>query len=418
MMKKILYFLFCINISFSSEFKKGHILIDSQTQNFLNRWVEKIYKVAKLSNPKVFVMIHPELNAFADSFGRIVIHSETIIQSESLEQLLGILCHEIGHIAGHHHVRLQNQMRSMAGPMAAATAIGALAAAISGKGEALLAGVAAGMTVSERNFLSYMQGEEKSADAAAISYCKKLGIPLNGVIDFFKKIQSKTFVSDPYLGTHPVVEDRIASFQQVPVIQNKIPDADLKEFQIIRAKMIGILKDKDISSLPKNMLPVKDFYHLYRLKKYTDILKKGQELSSSDPYIMEFLGDVSFKIGDIKKTLDYYDKARTKIKSVWLDLSYTHALTESNSLTNYKKGLNIVKVVVQKYPDLGLGWRIKARLHSLLNQQDELSLSMAEYGLSMSDIKLVETHAKRAQKSHNQRIRMRAEELLQDIKPK
>jgi hypothetical protein len=43
---------------------------------------------------------------------------------------------------------------------------------------------------------------------------------------------------------------------------------------------------------------------------------------------------------------------------------------------------------------------------------------MAEYGLSMSDIKLVETHAKRAQKSHNQRIRMRAEELLQDIKPK
>ncbi len=418
-MKKIIFLCFvCMHISFSSEFKKGHLFIDSQTQNFLNRWVEKIYKVAKLSNPKVFVMIHPELNAFADPLGNIVIHSETIIQSESLEQLLGILCHEIGHIAGHHHVRLQNQMRSMAGPMAVATAIGALAAALSGRGDALAAGIAAGMTVSERSFLSYMQGEEKSADAAAVSYCKKLGIPLNGIIDFFKKIQSKTFASDPYLNTHPIVEDRIAFFNQTSFINNKISPTDSDEFQVIRAKLIGVLKDKDVSSLPKNMSSVKNFYRLYRLKKYQDILDQGKKLSHNDPYITEFLGDVSFKMGNIDQTLDFYSKARDKIKSVWLDLSYAHALSESKISKNYEKALNIVKVVVQKHPDLGLGWRIKARLHSLLSQQDELSLSMAEYGASISDYKLVQTHAKRATKSHNQRIRMRAEELLQDIKPK
>lgn len=400
-------------------FKEGSLLIETQTQLFLEKWVNKIFKISGIKRTQedapVYVMVNPSLNAFADDEGRIVIFTKTFIECEKLSELLGVLCHEVGHIAGRHHIRIHQQMARSSSSMIAASAVGAVASLLSGNAELALAGVAAGATVSQRSLLHHLRGEESSADAAAVRYCDHLGIPIEGLIHFFQKIQGTSLQAiSPYLQTHPDISERIVTLKKYQGKKSLISNKDELEFQKIRAKIMGLFTQNEY---PKDsrVHVYTTIYRLYSQRKYAQalaLLEKHQE----DPGNIELMADIYFKIGKTQKSVMLYKKVRHSLKSIWFDLSYLHAITEIKNRSYYNEAFQIALSWTQRCPDVVILWRLKARLAHLLGKNQVTSLSMAEYCFRKGDLEMAKNHAKRALKGNSARTSEQAQEILKNIR--
>ena len=65
-------------------------------------------------------------------------------EADTPEQLIGVVAHEIGHIAGGHLVRLQSELKKARTSMLAAQALGVIVGAASGRVDAGLAAASLG----------------------------------------------------------------------------------------------------------------------------------------------------------------------------------------------------------------------------------------------------------------------------------
>ena len=67
-------------------------------------------------------------------------------------------------------------------------------------------------------FLKYTQTQENSADQAAMTFLERTHQSVKGTIEFLRVLQREERMTigrrDPYLSTHPLTPDRIASFEE------------------------------------------------------------------------------------------------------------------------------------------------------------------------------------------------------------
>jgi predicted Zn-dependent protease len=128
------------------------------------------------------------LNAFVAGGQRIFINTGLIMRTERPNQLIGVLAHETGHIAGGHLARMQEEMRSSARCRSSRRCSGAAPwrrARVGGSG---VGGRPADAAAAARRlaavFLQYTQTQESSADQAAISYLERTHQSVKGTIEF------------------------------------------------------------------------------------------------------------------------------------------------------------------------------------------------------------------------------------------
>ncbi len=146
------------------------------------------------------------LNAFAVFGGFIYFHTGTVLAAASVDELAGVMGHEIAHVRLNHHGRMQEQAQI---PDLLAS-IGGLAGAI-GTGEpgALLA--AQGINVALK--LRFSREFEAEADREGTRLVAAAGYDPIGISHFFERIMElKRGYPDqvpPYLFSHPDVERRI-----------------------------------------------------------------------------------------------------------------------------------------------------------------------------------------------------------------
>ncbi len=146
------------------------------------------------------------LNAFAIPGGYIYIHSETLAQVSSVDELAGVLTHEIAHVQARHFSRREEQ-----------TALPGLAARVLGIGAAIatqepgLVLMGEGINVSLE--IGYTREFEAEADKLGAIWMTRAGYDAAGMTRFLDRIaQSADRFPDslpPYLATHPFPEDRI-----------------------------------------------------------------------------------------------------------------------------------------------------------------------------------------------------------------
>ena len=110
---------------------------DAEIEELLREYTEPILRAAGVGGGGLTIYLVPskEFNAFVIDGRRIFVNVGTLLQSETPNEVIGVLAHEIGHIAGGHLAGLRNELR-------AATAITILqiilagAAAAAGSGQA------------------------------------------------------------------------------------------------------------------------------------------------------------------------------------------------------------------------------------------------------------------------------------------
>jgi predicted Zn-dependent protease len=153
------------------------------------------------------VVANQGLNAFAVPGGYIYMHTGTLLTAGDVQELAGVLAHELAHVKGRHHARL---VQETAIPNILASLAGLAAGAATGSAGPLVA--AQGLNVALQ--LQYTRQFEDEADRVGAVFLTRAGWHPEGMVRFFERIlleqkQGPEGFIPPYLYSHPAVETRI-----------------------------------------------------------------------------------------------------------------------------------------------------------------------------------------------------------------
>ena len=291
------------------------VLRDAETEALMRDASAPIIRAAGLDERNVQVMVinDPSINAFVAGGQIVWFHSGLIAESDNLNQVQGVMAHELGHIEGGHIVRFADGAREATGIQLVSLLLGAAALAAGG-GEAGMGIMAAGQQAAMGRFLTFTRTQESSADAAGARYLRTAGISGKGSLEFFKKLQNLEYrlyvPQDTYVRTHPLSRDRISAlttlYENDPA-WNKPTDPALEaRFQRVRAKLIGFVSEpeKTLKLYPPSDLSLPARYaraYAYHKSAYTDkALAEVEALlkaSPHDPYFLELQGQVMLESG-------------------------------------------------------------------------------------------------------------------------
>jgi predicted Zn-dependent protease len=155
-----------------------------------------------------YVVEDVELNAFAAPAGHIYVHTGTILAARNASELVGVIAHEIGHVAHRHVANNYNRQRNTG----IAYQVGVVAAAIFGGNLGASAAQLGGGLAATAYLNQFGREAEMEADAFAVDAMPSAGWDPNGLVTFFQTLQSEGGPHVPsFLSSHPATEDRIAA---------------------------------------------------------------------------------------------------------------------------------------------------------------------------------------------------------------
>src|SRR4051795_1544483 len=121
------------------------ILRDSETELLFRDASRPLIEAAKLdpNSVKVVLLNDPEINAFVATGQTVYVQSGLIQAADNVNQLQGVIAHELGHVAGGHSIRIAEGAKEATGIQIATLVLGALALA-AGAGDAAMGIMMAG----------------------------------------------------------------------------------------------------------------------------------------------------------------------------------------------------------------------------------------------------------------------------------
>jgi predicted Zn-dependent protease len=291
------------------------VLRDAETESLFKDISTPLIKAANLDpqSVKVVLLNDPEINAFVATGQVVYIQSGLLLAADNVNELQGVIAHELGHVAGGHSIRIQQGAGAATGITIATMILGAIAVA-AGAGEAGMGVMMAGQRAALGKFLAFTRTQESSADAAGASYLSKAGITGKGMLDFFGKLQNQEYRlaiydTDSYDRTHPLSTERIQALEQKLKSDpswNKPVDKGLEtRFERVKAKLAGFVDPKQaVIKYPESDQSVPGHYaraYAYHLGGYPDkALAEANSLLATnpdDPYFLELKGQILLESG-------------------------------------------------------------------------------------------------------------------------
>nr|BAT30709.1 hypothetical protein [Aureimonas sp. AU4] len=200
------------------------IVRDAEIESLVRDYATPILRAAGLSPSRVDIVLVNDLafNAFVAG-RRIFINTGTILNSETPNETIGVIAHEVGHLAGGHQERLRDQIARAQIIAVVAGLLGAgVAAAGAASGSGSLAGVGGGLMTSgggiaQRSLFAYQRTEEVTADRSALVYLEKTQQSPKGLLDSFEGLMRQNMLSgvtpNVYLSSHPAPQERLGRLQ-------------------------------------------------------------------------------------------------------------------------------------------------------------------------------------------------------------
>lgn len=375
---------------------------DAEVEETVRQMADPLLYAAGLepSAVKIFILNNKNLNAFVAGGQNIFIHTGLLIRSENAEQVMGVLAHEIGHIAGGHIARRDAEIQD-ARSQAWITAILAGAASVAlGRAEAASAVMTAGSLTVQNSLLAFSRTQERSADQAGISFLASIGQSPRGLLEFFTVLQKETrfLVSqtNPYLQTHPLTQERITNMQEAlehSRYQTAAPSAELEmRHARLRAKLMGFLDNPD-RTLGFYAADDKSFaarygraIAQYKQGKLDEALAAIHQLEKENPkdgYLYELEGQMLFENSRIDKAIAVYRKALSlQPQQPLIRLSLGQALLESNDKAFLEEAIALIEDAARYEPLYPVVWRLAAIAYGRKGDMGNAALALAEQALT------------------------------------
>ena len=154
-----------------------------------------------------------KINAFVAKGQKIFLTTGLLRQSKNAEQVIGVIAHEIGHIAGGHLIRMNNQMKKARSTAFISQIMGLALSALAKDPTPVVAITSGGKNLASRSFLNFTRGQEQAADQAAAKYLDIIGVSGKGLLELLNVLAGQEFLQssnqDPYVRSHPSIQSRI-----------------------------------------------------------------------------------------------------------------------------------------------------------------------------------------------------------------
>ncbi|MFL2678843.1 MAG: M48 family metalloprotease [Alphaproteobacteria bacterium] len=413
-MRSFIIFLltaFSLSVSHSSEL---NIMRDAETENLFKEISRQLIKDNNLNLGEInfFIDNKEYVNAFVIPGQKIFITKGLIIESKGLEDIAGVIAHEIGHIVGGHFSNKMKAMEksSMINIISSILAAGAIAAGAGQAGTAILLG---GQKLGSASFLSFSRTQESLADQNAIRLLKKSGFSLQGILNVFKVLEKNESLKkiNPYLLTHPLSSER------KKYVEFNLKDQKLKNFKnlenkflLVKAKVHGFfLNDRDLQFLYPKKESIQSLYayslRYYKIGKIKDALLSIQKcinLDKKNPYFYELKGQILFENGMINKSIVAFRKAKElkpdeKSFNLFLAKSLYHSKQKELRQESIKLLWSYIKDDDFPYD----AWHYLGLNYGKLKKHDYSSYALAEKYLLVNELNNAKIHIQRAKRISN-----------------
>ena len=328
---------------------------DAEIENYLHSLAAPVYHAAGLDPKSITIVVvgSPVVNAFVAGGMNEFFYTGLLQLTDSPEQMIGVMAHETGHIAGGHLIRGREEMENASAEAILGMILGAAAGIAGRSGQAAAGAMSGGEQIAERSFLTFSRSVEASADAAGMSFLDKSGISTRGMLEFFHKLEGQEYLpsdrQSEYVRTHPLTEDRIDAVKDhlehsPPALRDAKLDQKFYDMhERMKAKLLGYQQpetallrytDKD-PRLPARYALAIALYRTSQILRALTITDGLIKQEPDNPFFYELKAQMLFESGRVEEALVGYKKANDLLPdSSLLRQAYGHALLESKDSAN------------------------------------------------------------------------------------
>jgi predicted Zn-dependent protease len=405
--------------------EKIAILRDTESEQLLRDYTRPILRVAGLEkqNIQVTIINQAVFNAFVADGRRIFVNHGALLQSETPNQIIGVLAHETGHLAGGHLARLREELARAQTQMIIAMllGVGAIAAGAtksnSGNGGLADAGAAAlagPQSMIMRSLLSYQRQQEESADRAGVKFLTATGQSAKGMYETFKRFTNDSLFAahgaDPYYQSHPMPAERVAALEELartsPYWDKKDDPALQLRHDMMRAKISAFMERQDTVyrryPLSDNSLPAR-YAHAIATYLHGDLRNAlGQidaltQLQPNNPYFYELRGQALLEGGRPAEAIAPLRKAVQLSNSAPLiEMLLGQALVAADNKAYTDEAISILRNAVSRETEQPLGYTQLAMAYGRKGDLAEADLASAQAAFLRGDNKTARDLASRA----------------------
>ena len=374
------------------------IIRDTEIENTLHEWSSPIFKAAGLDPAavKIILVQNDQINAFVAGGSNIFFYTGLIAKAQNPGEVIGVIAHETGHIAGGHLIRSREAMERASYESMIGALLGIGAAIATGDPGAVGAIAAGGGSMAARRYLAHSRVQESSADQAALSFLEKAHMDPSGLLSFMETLKSDMYVpydqQSEYVQTHPLVENRIDALRlrvnQSPYKGKGFPAAWNEELARIKAKLVGFTDPGQVQWLynDRDHSIAADYARAiaaYRMNKVSDSLSRMDALLAKEPqnpYFLELKGQMLADFGKGKEAIPYYKKAIEILPDAALiRIALGHTMIESgNGASDLREAIKQLERALTEEPRASEVHRFLATAYGRLGDVNMATVHLAE----------------------------------------
>jgi len=325
-----------------------NLIRDDEIETYIRGWTKDVVHAAGLSPEQVNIILvqSPDVNAFVAGGANIFVYTGLITKTDNPGEVVAVIAHELGHIAGGHLTRGRDEQATASYEAMLATLLGVGAAVVSGDGSAAAAGAAIGQSTARSSYMAFSRVQESSADQAGMRFMQSAGINPTGMQTFLGKLASDellpTSEQSLFSRSHPMSRDRIEvlrdKIEGSPLASKPLPAEWNDQYQRTKAKLMGFVSPQQVSYNYKSSdTGIPSTYAraiaAYRMSHLDEALKLTDQLLAKEPnnpWFLELKGQMLYEFGRSKDSLIPYEKALAAKPSAGLiRIAYAQSLIDT-----------------------------------------------------------------------------------------
>ena len=328
-----------------------------------SQWFQPILEADKKNAEQINIILvqSNDINAFVAGGANIFFYTGLIEQTDHPGELIGVMAHELGHIAGGHLIRSRKALEQASYESLLSTILGLGAAVATGESGAAATLSTGGNSMAQRRFLAKTRVFESSADQAALSYLEKAGLNPTGLLTFLQKLEGEELVpqsqQSEYIRTHPLTRNRIDTIanavQSSRFADTPYPVQWIEQHKRMKAKLLGFIRPEQVAwsyddtdkSIPALYARTVADYRLNNIDKALAGINQLISLESTNPYFHELKGQMLVDFGRIKEAIPSYKTAVNFIpQDALIRTALAHAIIENSGKNKTALKLSLIHI--------------------------------------------------------------------------
>ena len=400
------------------------LIRDTEIEDGLQALAHPLAESAGIHNLTIRLVPNDSYNAYIVGGQTVFVHTGLLMKAKSTQEILGVLAHEIGHLAAGHAPRRALAANDANITTTLATIAAAALAASGVSGDAALGVALGGHDRAARNYLASSRYDEAVADEWALKLLAEHGIAASGMAEFMRRIAAQSALPEnrqsEYYRSHPGAASRLLVFEDHIRAHGAdspgLADRDDVLMQQIIAKVKAYsdpplftlddsLKDNDEHGWPHfskaTQIYRQAIAHFRRgdLRQSIEAISRLREAHPKNPYFHEFAGDVYYVDQQSDKAIAAYEASISLRASPLVEFSLGRAYlaaADKGQSAYYEKAVTVLSKAIKReanWPELRRQLAIALGRNGQLAEAD---VTLAEEAIIIGDKQRAIQMARRA----------------------